>query len=194
MAVVRRQLLPAIVAFVVLTVLTGLAYPLVVTGIAQLAFPGRADGSLVERNGVVVGSSLIGQRFEGPRWFHSRPSSAGDGYDAMSSSASNLGPTNRTLLRDVRSRAAAYRRENGLEAHAPVPPDAVTGSASGLDPQISVANARIQAYRVARARGLSQADVLGLVSAHTHRRSLGFLGQSGVNVVELNLALDGIGR
>ena len=194
MAVVRRQLLPAIVAFVVLTVLTGLAYPLVVTGIAQLAFPGRADGSLVERNGVVVGSSLIGQRFEGPRWFRPRPSSAGDGYDAMSSSASNLGPTNRTLLRDVRSRAAAYRRENGLQAHAPVPPDAVTGSGSGLDPEISVANARIQAYRVARARGLSRADVLGLVSAHTHGRSLGFLGQPGVSVIELNLALDGIGR
>jgi len=194
MIVVRRQLLPALVAFLVLTVLTGIAYPLVVTGIAQVAFPGRADGSLVERDGVVVGSSLIGQRFAGPRWFHSRPSSAGDGYDAMSSSASNLGATNPTLLRDVRARAAAYRRENGLPAGAPVPPDAVTGSGSGLDPQISVANARIQAARVARARGLSTADVLELVTAHTGGRSLGFLGEPGVNVLELDLALDGVAR
>jgi potassium-transporting ATPase KdpC subunit len=194
MAVVRRQLLPALVAFVVLTVLTGIVYPLVVTGIAQLAFPSRADGSLLARNGVVVGSSLIGQQFEGPRWFHPRPSSAGDGYDAMSSSASNLGPTNTTLLRDVRSRAAAYRRENGLPPNTPVPPDAVTGSGSGLDPAISVANARLQAARVAGARGLSEAAVLALVSAHTGGRSLGFLGEPGVNVVELNLALDGIGR
>src|SRR6185503_20011809 len=114
MAVVRRQLLPAIVAFVVLTVLTGVAYPLVVTGIAQLAFPGRAVGSLVERNGVVVGSSLIGQRFDGPRWFRPRPSSSGDGYDAMSSSASNLGPTNPELLQEVRKRIRLYRAENGL--------------------------------------------------------------------------------
>jgi K+-transporting ATPase ATPase C chain len=194
MAVVRRQLLPALAAFVVLTLLTGLAYPLAVTGIAQLAFPGRADGSLVERNGVVVGSSLIGQQFEGARWFHPRPSSAGDGYDAMSSSASNLGPTNPTLLHEVRSRATAYRRENGLRPNADVPTDAVTGSGSGLDPAISVANARLQAARVARARGLSEADVLALVSAHTDGRSLGFLGEPGVNVVELNLALDGIGR
>jgi K+-transporting ATPase ATPase C chain len=194
MAAIRRQLLPALVAFVVLTVLTGLAYPLVVTGIAQLVFPARADGSLVERNGVVVGSSLIGQQFEGSRWFHPRPSAAGDGYDAMSSSASNLGPTNPMLLLDVRSRTAAYRRENSLPPNAPVPPDAVTSSGSGLDPQISVPNARIQAARVARARGISEADVLKLVSAHTDGRSLGFLGESGVNVVELNLALDGVGH
>jgi K+-transporting ATPase ATPase C chain len=194
MTVVRRQLLPALVAFLALTVLTGIAYPLVVTGIAQVAFPGRADGSLVERNGVVVGSSLIGQRFAGPRWFHSRPSSAGDGYDAMSSSASNLGPTNPTLRRVVRARAVSYRRDNGLPAGAPVPPDAVTGSGSGLDPQISVANARIQATRVARARGLSRADVLELVATHTDGRPLGFLGEPGVNVVELDLALDGVAR
>ena len=194
MAVVRRQLLPALAAFALLTLLTGLAYPLVVTGLAQLAFPGRADGSLLERDGVVVGSSLIGQRFAGPRWFHPRPSSAGDGYDAMSSSASNLGPTNRTLLREVRARADADRRENGLTADARIPPDAVTGSASGLDPEISLANARMQAARVARARGLSLEDVLDLVAVHTDGPSLGFLGETGVNVLELNLALDAGGR
>jgi len=191
MAIVRRQLLPALVAFLVLTLLTGVAYPLAVTGIAQVVFPGRADGSLVERDGVVVGSRLIGQPFAGARWFHPRPSAAGDGYDAMASSASNLGPTNPTLLAEVRRRAAAYRRENGLSRGAPVPQDAVTSSGSGLDPQISVANARIQAARVARARGLSLADVLALVAEHTDRRALGFLGEPGVNVLELDLELDG---
>jgi K+-transporting ATPase ATPase C chain len=190
----RRQLLPALVAFALFTVLTGLAYPLAVTGVAQLAFPHRADGSLVERDGVVVGSSLIGQQFAGARWFHPRPSAAGDGYDAMASSASNLGPTNPTLLADVRARAEAYRRENGLPAGAPVPPDAVTSSGSGLDPGISVANARIQAARVARARGVPLADVMRLVSAHTDGRSLGFLGEPAVDVLELNLALDSLSR
>ena len=190
----RRQLLPALVAFLLFTLLTGLAYPLAVTGVAQLAFPHRADGSLVERDGVVVGSSLIGQQFTGARWFHPRPSAAGDGYDAMASSASNLGPTNPTLLADVRSRADAYRRENGLRPGAPVPQDAVTSSGSGLDPGISVANARIQAGRVARVRGLVLADVMRLVSAHTDGRSLGFLGEPAVDVLELNLALDSLPR
>jgi K+-transporting ATPase ATPase C chain len=193
-ALARRQLLPALVAFLLFTLVTGLAYPLAVTGIAQLAFPHRADGSLVERNGVVVGSSLIGQQFAGPRWFHPRPSAAGDGYDAMASSASNLGPTNATLLADVRARADAYRRANGLPAGAPLPPDAVTSSGSGLDPAISVANARIQAARVAHARGLPLAKVRRVVSAHTDDRSLGFLGEPGVNVLELNLALDSLQR
>jgi K+-transporting ATPase ATPase C chain len=190
----RRQLLPAVVAFLLLSMLTGLAYPLAVTGIAQVAFPHRADGSLVERNGVVVGSSLIGQQFTGAGWFHPRPSAAGDGYDAMASSASNLGPTNPRLLADVRSRADAYRLENGLTPGAPVPPDAVTSSGSGLDPAISVANARIQAARVARARRVPLADVMRLVSAHTDRRSLGFLGEPGVDVLGLNLALDSLPR
>jgi K+-transporting ATPase ATPase C chain len=194
MAIVRRQLLPALAAFCFLTLLTGVAYPLAVTGIAQVVFPHRADGSLVERNGIVVGSRLVGQRFTGRRWFHPRPSAAGDGYDAMASSASNLGPTNATLLADVRRRAAAYRRENGLPAGAPVPQDAVTSSGSGLDPQISVANARVQAARVARARDLPLPDVLALVAKHTDGRSLGFLGEPGVNVLELNLALDARGR
>jgi potassium-transporting ATPase KdpC subunit len=186
----RRQLVPALVAFVVLTLLTGVAYPLVVTGVSQLVFPGRADGSLVERDGKTVASKLIGQQFASPRYFLPRPSTAGDGYDAMSSSASNLGPTNEDYLTEVQKRVAAYRRENGLAAGVAVPADAVTASGSGLDPHISRANARFQAPRVARARRLGVADVLALVADHTDGRSLGFLGEPGVNVVELNLALD----
>jgi potassium-transporting ATPase KdpC subunit len=190
---VRRQLVPAVLAFLVLTVLTGLAYPLVMTGVAQVAFPNRADGSLIKRDGKVVGSRLIGQNFSTPRYFHPRPSAAGDGYDAMSSSASNLGPTNPDLIAEVRKRVAAYRSENGLPAGSAVPVDAVTASGSGLDPHISKANARLQASRVARARGLSLDEVLTLVSAHTDGRPLGFLGEPGVNVLELNLALDSRG-
>lgn len=191
MNVLRRQLAPAVLAFGAFTLVTGLAYPLVVTGVAQVAFPGRADGSLVERRGQVVGSRLIGQRFAGDRYFHARPSSAGDGYDAMASGPSNLGPTNPELLRAIRRRIGEYRRENRLAADAAVPVDAVTASASGLDPEISAANARLQAPRVARARGVPAAEVLALVARHTRGRSLGFLGEPGVNVLELNLALDG---
>ena len=186
----RRQLVPALVAFLALTILTGVAYPLAVTGVSQLVFPGRADGSLVERGGTTVASTLIGQQFASPRYFQPRPSAAGDGYDAMSSSASNLGPTNEDYLSEVQKRVAAYRRENGLAADVAVPADAVTASGSGLDPQISPANARLQAPRVARARGVDVADVLALVDDNTDGRSLGFLGEPGVNVVELNLALD----
>jgi potassium-transporting ATPase KdpC subunit len=191
MNTLRRQLAPAVVAFLAFTLVTGLAYPLVVTGIAQVAFPTPADGSLVERHGRVVGSRLVGQPFAGDRYFHPRPSAAGDGYDAMASSASNLGPTNPALLLAVRQRVGAYRRENGLAAGQIVPVDAVTASASGLDPDISVANARLQAARVARARGLRVSEVLSLVGRHTSGRSLGFLGEPAVNVLELNLALDG---
>jgi potassium-transporting ATPase KdpC subunit len=186
----RRQLVPALVAFLALTLLTGVAYPLAITGVSQLVFPGRADGSLVERDGKTVASTLIGQQFASPRYFLPRPSAAGEGYDAMSSSASNLGPTNEDYLSEVQKRVAAYRRENGLAADVAVPADAVTASGSGLDPHISRANARLQAPRVARARGMDVADVLALVDAHTDGRSLGFLGEPGVNVVELNLALD----
>lgn len=182
----RRQLLPALVAFLALTVLTGIVYPLVVTGVAQLAFRSQANGSLVERDGRVVGSRLIGQGFEGAGYFHPRPSAAGDGYDAMSSSASNLGPTNPELVKAVRERRSAYEQANGVRP----PVDAVTSSGSGLDPQISPANARAQAQRVARERELDLAQVLRLVEEHTDGRSLGFLGDPGVNVLELNLALD----
>jgi K+-transporting ATPase ATPase C chain len=187
----RRQLVPAIVVFLALTVLTGLAYPLAVTGVAQVAFPEQADGSLIEQNGRVVGSRLIGQAFAGARYFHPRPSAAGDGYDAMASSASNIGPTNPDLIAAVRQRTAAYRRENDLRAGQRIPIDAVTASGSGLDPDISVANARLQAPRVASARGLALNDVLALVDVHTDGRSLDFLGEPGVNALELNLALDG---
>jgi K+-transporting ATPase ATPase C chain len=187
----RRQLAPALVVFLALTLLTGVAYPLAVTGVAQVAFPGRADGSLIERDGRVVGSRLIGQSFAGARYFHPRPSAAGEGYDAMASSPSNLGPTNEDLIRAVRERRATYRRENDLRAGQRVPIDAVTASGSGLDPDISPTNARLQAARVARARGLELNDVLALIEEHTDGRSLGFLGEPGVNVLELNLALDG---
>jgi potassium-transporting ATPase KdpC subunit len=190
----RRQLFPAFTMLLVFTVITGLAYPLVVTGIAQGLFGGEADGSLVEdADGEVVGSRLVGQSFVEPGYFHPRPSAAGDGYDAGASSGSNLGPTNDDLLASVDERAAAYRDENGLADGAEVPVDAVTASASGLDPHISVANARLQAPRVADERGLSVDDVLALVDDHTSGRDLGFLGEAGVNVLELNLALDGAG-
>jgi K+-transporting ATPase ATPase C chain len=187
---VRRQLVPALVAFLVFTVLTGLAYPLAVTGVAQVAFPSRADGSLIERDGEVVGSRLIGQNFAGRRYFHPRPSAAGEGYDAMASSASNLGPTNEDLLVAVDERREAYRAANDADP----PIDALTASGSGLDPHISPENARMQSPRVADARGLSLDDVLALVEEHTDDRSLGFLGEPGVNVLELNLALDGVSR
>jgi potassium-transporting ATPase KdpC subunit len=187
---VRRQLIPAIVAFLAFTVLVGLVYPLVITGVAQVAFSSQADGSLVKEDGEVIGSSLIGQEFTGPRYFHPRPSSAGDGYDAMASSASNLGPSNPELLQKVRERIRRYRAENGLSPSQELPADAVTGSGSGLDPMISPENARLQARRVAEARGLTLDQVMALVRAHTAGRSLGFLGELGVNVLELNVALD----
>lgn len=187
----RRQLLAALMMVVVFTVLTGLVYPLVVTGIAQGVFHDRAEGSLVEdADGRVVGSRLVGQRFTGAGYFHPRPSAAGDGYDASASSGSNLGPTNDDLLATVAERAEAYRDDNDLDAGAEVPADAVTASASGLDPHISIANARLQAPRVADERGLDVGRVLELVDDHTSSRGLGFLGERGVNVLELNLALD----
>jgi potassium-transporting ATPase KdpC subunit len=186
-----RQLTPAVLAVVVFTVLCGVVYPLAVTGVAQVAFREKADGSLIEVDGTVVGSSLIGQQFAAPGYFHPRPSAAGAGYDAMASSFSNLGPTNPGFLAAVQARVAAYRSENGLAATQPVPVDAVTASGSGLDPDISVANAKLQAPRVASARGLRVDRVLALIDEHTSGRQWGFLGEPGVNVLRLNLALDG---
>lgn len=187
----RRQLAPALGILLVFTVLTGLIYPLVTTGIAQAAFGSKADGSLVSRDGEVVGSSLIGQNFTSPEYFHPRPSATGDdGYDGAASSGSNLGPTNPELLALVEEAADAYRKENGLEPDASVPVDAVTASGSGLDPHISVENAELQAARVAEARGLAVDAVLDLVDDHTTDRALGVLGEPGANVLELNLALD----
>ena len=188
----RRQLLPALRMTIALTVLLGLAYPIAMTGAAQALFRSKADGSLLSRNGAVVSSGLIGQGFAAPKYFHPRPSAAGtNGYDASASGASNLGPTNPTLEKAVADRAAAYRTENGLAAGTPVPVDAVTASGSGLDPAISVANAQDQASRVAMARSMTVGQVLALVRAHTAGRALGVLGERSVNVLELNLALDG---
>jgi potassium-transporting ATPase KdpC subunit len=189
-----RQLRPAVVALLAFTVLVGVVYPLTVFVVGQVAFRDRADGSLVRRDGIVVGSSLLGQAFGEARYFHPRPSAAGDGFDAMASGGSNLGPTNPALLDAVAARVDAYRTENGLPVGATVPVDAVTSSASGLDPHISPANARLQAPRVAAARGLPVDDVLALVAAHTDDRPLGFLGDPGVNVLALNLALDDLER
>lgn len=185
-----RQLVPAALALAVFTLLLGVAYPLVTTAVAQLAFPDRADGSLLERDGRVVGSELIGQPFVSPWYFHPRPSAAGAGYDASASSGSNLGPTNPALLDAVSGRVAAYRRENGLSDDVPVPADAVTASASGLDPHISIANARLQARRVAEARGIAVADVLVAVDDATDEPAALVLGEPGVDVLVLNLALD----
>jgi K+-transporting ATPase ATPase C chain len=186
----RRQLLSGIGMLVAMTLLVGLAYPLAMTGLSQLAFPHQADGSLVKRDGKVVGSALLGQAFTGPEYFQPRPSAAGSGYDGLASGPSNLGPGSDKLLGAVQERVDAYRTANGLGPDDKVPVDAVTASASGLDPQISVANARIQAVRVARERGMDVADVLHLVDANTQGRPLGVLGEKGVNVLDLNLALD----
>jgi K+-transporting ATPase ATPase C chain len=207
----RRQILPSILMMVVFTLLVGVAFPLVITGIAQLGFADKANGSQVSVNGHVVGSSLVGQTFTKAKYFHGRPSAAGaaaTGSDATDpndhktvpndpkdlsqdiSSGSNWGPTNPDLLAAVKTRVADYRRENGLGRDALVPVDAVTASGSGLDPHISVANARLQAPRVAKVRGLPLARVDGLIDDHTDGRSLGFLGEPGVNVLELNIALD----
>jgi K+-transporting ATPase ATPase C chain len=165
-------------------------YPLVVTAVSQVAFHHEANGSLIERDGVVVGSELIGQNFAAPEYFHPRPSAAGDGYDGAASSGSNLGPNSPDLLAAVEERAVAYREENELPADAPVPVDAVTASGSGLDPHISVANATLQAPRVAQARGLDLDVVEELIEDHTADRAFGVLGEPAVNVLLVNLDLD----
>ncbi|KRC53508.1 MULTISPECIES: potassium-transporting ATPase subunit KdpC [unclassified Nocardioides] len=186
------QLVAAARVLAVMTVLLGLAYPLALTGFAQAVVPDRADGSRIERDGAVVGSSLIGQSFTGDAaYFQSRPSAAGDGYDPLASSASNLSPANPDLVAAVRQRIADVAAFDGVEP-ADVAPDAVLASGSGLDPHISPEYADQQVARVARTRGLSQAQVRELVADHTAGRTLGFLGEPRVNVLELNLALDGL--
>jgi len=183
-----RQLWPAVRMMVVMTVLVGLAYPLALTGVAQVLFPGRADGSLVSRDGTVVGSSLIGQSFEGhPQYFQSRPSAGG--YDPLASGASNLGPESPDLVSAIEDRRAAAAKLDGT-APADVAPDALLGSASGLDPHISPEYADQQVDRIARVRNLAPAQVRELVDRYTTGRGLGFLGEPGVNVLLLNLALD----
>jgi K+-transporting ATPase ATPase C chain len=186
----RRQLLPALFMTIALTLVTGIVYPLAVTAVAQVGFTDRANASLVEVDGTVVGSSLLGQSFTKAKYFHPRPSAAGKGYDALASGASNLGPANPDLLETVKERVDAYRTENALAPSVRVPVDAVTASASGLDPHITPANARLQAPRVAAARNRQLKDLLAAIDRHTTGRQWGFLGEKVVNVLELNLDLD----
>jgi len=184
----------AVVSTSVLAVVCCGLYPLIVFGISQVLFHDKANGSLiVDPNGTVRGSRLLGQEFAGAKYFHPRPSAAGNGYDATSSGGSNLGPTSRKLNDAIKERIAAYRAENSLSETEPVPADAVTASGSGLDPQISLRNAELQTPRIAKARGLSEEKVRELVQQNTDGRDLGVLGDPGVNVLELNLALDSPG-
>ena len=181
------QIRPALVILILMTALTGILYPMAIEGLAQTVFPHQANGSLVYRNGKIVGSELIGQNFSSSKYFHGRPSAAGNGYDAGNSGASNYGPTSKALVKRVAVDAAKLHAENPDQ---PVPVDLVTTSASGLDPDITPAAALFQVPRVAKARNLSAETVRQLVEAHTQGRWLGVLGESRVNVLELNMALD----
>jgi potassium-transporting ATPase KdpC subunit len=194
----REQWFPLLIGVPLLTALTGLAFPLVLGVLARAFFPHQADGSLLERDGAVVGSGLIGQDFREPWYFHPRPSAAGDGYDPKASGGTNLGPSNPKLrdgtpdgsFRGVRQLADAYRRINGVSPDVAVPIDAVTRSGSGLDPHISPANAALQVPRIARERGMSETALRALVAEHTSGRQFGLLGEPRVAVLSLNLALD----
>ena len=184
----------AVLATLVLAIVCCGLYPLVVFGISQALFRDKANGSLiVDQNGTVRGSKLLAQGFTADKYFHPRPSAAGNGYDAANSGGSNLGPTSQKLNDAIKDRVAAYRKENGLSETEPVPADAVTASGSGLDPQISLRNAELQTPRIAKARGLSEEKIRELVQQNTDGRDLGVLGDPGVNVLELNLALDSPG-
>jgi potassium-transporting ATPase KdpC subunit len=182
-----KNLTVAIRFTIVTTIVFGLGYPLLVTGLSQLIFPKQANGSLIEKNGQVIGSRLLAQGFSGDKYFHPRPSAAGIGYDPLASSGSNLGPTNKTLVTRVQQDVAKWQQENPGKA---IPSDLVTESGSGLDPDISPASAEFQVPRVARARGMSVEDVRRMVGKHTLGRQLGILGEARVNVLELNLELD----
>ncbi len=185
-----QQIAPALRMVVLLTILTGLVYPGIVTGLCQILFRDKANGSLVVQNGQTIGSTLIGQNFAKPEYFHPRPSAAGnDGYDATASSGSNFGPTSQKLYDRMKASAAQFRKENPDYA-GPIPADALAASGSGLDPQISVANADAQLARVAKARGVDQPGVERLIASITEQRDLGFLGEPRVNVLNLNLELD----
>jgi K+-transporting ATPase ATPase C chain len=184
-----KQLWIALKITVLLTIITGIAYPLLVTGLANVLFPHQATGSLIRVNGKVVGSELIGQKFTRPEYFHGRPSAAGDGYDGLSSGGSNFGPTNQKLADRVKSDVDKFCSENPSYT-GPVPPDAVTASGSGLDPDISPEAAEAQIARVATARGMAPEAVRAMVAANTEPRQFGLLGEPRVNVLKLNLALD----
>ena len=191
---------PVVVSSILFMLVCGLVYPLLTTGVAQLIFPRQAEGSLIERDGEVVGSELIAQQFTEPQYFHPRPSvtldNAGENdlpYNAANSRGSNYGATNEVLIEQVRQRVADYREENNLPEGAPVPVDAVTASSSGFDPHITLANADLQAPRVAEERRVSEDEVRRLIKENTDGRLFGFIGEPGVNVLELNLALDETG-
>jgi len=184
---ILKQIYPAFAITVVLTVLLGVIYPLVVTGLSRVMFPAKAGGSLIEKDGKVIGSSLIGQPFLGPSYFHSRPSAAGSGYDGTASGGTNFGPTSQKLMDNVKAAAELLREEN---PGSPVPIDMVTASASGLDPHITPAAAEFQVPRIARERSLSEDEVRRIVREHAEGRQFGILGEPRVNVLELNLALD----
>lgn len=186
----RYQLLPALRMTLVMTVLTGLIYPGIVTGLCQMLFPSRANGSLINVNGRIVGSALIGQNFSKPQYFHPRPSAAGnDGYDASASNATNYGPTNQKLIDRVKADVDKFRKENP-DYNGPIPADLLTTSGSGLDPDLSPASALAQAPRVAQVRGVSLEQVQQVIAQNTEGRTLGFMGEPRVNVLALNLELD----
>ena len=186
---IKSQLWPAVSILLALTVITGFIYPAVVTAVAQVAFPGQANGSMITVDGQTVGSSLIGQSFDDPKYFSGRPSAAGTGYDPTLSGGSNLAPTSQALIDRITAQVDALRKANG---NAPIPMDLVTTSASGLDPDISPAAAEYQVPRVATARGMTQDQVRAVGARHTSQPFLGFIGAASVNVLELNLALDGL--
>ena len=183
----KKQLIVAAIYTLITTVIFGIAYPLVVTGISQWLFPKQANGSLIVKDGQIVGSRLIGQTFSGDKYFHSRPSAAGTGYDPLASGGSNLGPTNQALVTRVQQDVAALQQQN---PGVPIPADLVTASGSGLDPDISPASAEYQVARVAKARGISVDEVRRIVAKHTQGRQFGIFGEARVNVLELNLDLD----
>ena len=183
----KKNMITAVLMTIATTILLGVIYPLVVTALAQVLFHDKANGQLIVQNGKVVGSRIIGQPFTTDPYFHSRPSAAGNGYDAANSSASNLGPTNHTLIDRVNASVAQLKTENPAQ---PAPIDLVTTSGSGLDPHITPATANFQILRVAKARGISEARLRTLIARHTEGRQLGFLGEARVNVLELNLDLD----
>jgi K+-transporting ATPase ATPase C chain len=186
---IKTQLWPAVSVLLVLTVITGFIYPAAVTAVAQAVFPSQANGSMITVDGATVGSSLIGQAFDDPKYFSGRPSAAGAGYDATLSGGSNLAPTSQTLITNITQRVDDLRKANG---NAPIPVDLVTASASGLDPDISPAAAGYQVRRVAQARGMTDDQVRAVVARHTTQPFLGFIGAASVHVLELNLDLDGL--